>query len=249
MKTLLRSTKLYFIVLLLPLFIGGCVQQPKQLTRKLTHLDVNTSDYEKTKQGVTVRVTTLTTEKECVDALGKNGKYLLRDKKKKIYPIKITIDNKSNQPWHLSLNNIELQKASIKRVLKRLHYWTRTRILLTGIPLLPVALFGFLFGGAGIFVLIIYKEAMSLWLVSALLVPAAVTVPITQGVSSSYANHTITKQVKKSAPKSLLIKPSQIKSTLIFVHERNYKSNFAITLQPKNEAYDTLLFDVQLPAV
>jgi len=270
---LLRSTKLYFIALLVPLFIGGCAQQPKQLTRKLTHLDVNTNVYEKTKRGITVRVKTLITKQECIDTFGKSGKYLLCGKKNKIYhkiyPIKITIDNKSNQPWHLSLSNIELKKAPIKSVLSRLHYRTGTRILLTGIPLLPVAFFGFLFGAWGLMAVIVYKQAASLLLVtavSALLVPAAVTVPITQGVSSSYANHRITKQVeettlqtvkkwrpwkrkRKQQPQSMIIESSQTKSTLIFVQERDYKSNFAIALQPENEAGDKLLFDVQLPTI
>ena len=38
---LLRSTKLYLIALLVPLFIGGCAHK----IRKLTHLDANISDY------------------------------------------------------------------------------------------------------------------------------------------------------------------------------------------------------------
>ena len=263
MKILLRSTKLYLIALLVPLFIGGCAKLPTHTIRKLTHLDTSASDYEKTKNGVTIQVKTLTTKKECIDIFGKNGKYLLRSRKRKTYPIKITIDNKSDQPWYLSLNNIELKTAPIENILSRLHYWTGTRALLTCILLYPAALIVTFLGamacateaGARIGIPLVYSAVATLY-----------TIPTIQGISSYRANHRITKQVKESTlhrekgrrkrkqqqeqdPQSMIIKSSQMKSTLIFVKQRDYKSNFTIALQPENKAGEKLLFDVQLPAV
>lgn len=286
MKTLLRSTKLYFIALLAPLVIGGCIEGsnnlPKHTENQLTHLF---ADYcEKTKQGITVRVKALTTEKECIGVFGKNGKYLLhgrklrgkklRGKRNKIYPIKITIDNQSNQPWHLSSNNIDIKKAPMKKVLKKLHYRTGIRALLIGISFLGVSSLAagsavvFLANGVVLFFSPILQffsgfNPAALFSVTATLhlgahgallatpvtVPSAAVASTVQGVSSSLANHNLTKQVKESTLQSMIVEPSQIKSTLIFVQQRDYKSNFAITLQPENETDDTLLFDVQLPAV
>ena len=215
---------------------------------------------------------TLTTKKECSNTFGENGKYLLfskkmfsKSKKGEIYPIKITIDNKSDQPWHLSLNNIELKKAPIKNVLERLHYWTGTRMLVTSVFLLPVAAvtgyiaLGFVWGslllagytgipllaGAGM-----YTGFFLLYSIPA----TAVIAPIALGINLSNENRKITKQVKKttwvqkSDHQSMIIQPSQIKTAFIFVQERDYKNNFAITLQ-QNETDNKLLFNVQLPAV
>jgi len=78
---------------------------------------------------------------------------------------------------------------------------------------------------------------------------ATVITPTVLGVRSSRSNHNLTKQVKESTLQSMTIEPSQIQSTLVFVHQRDYKSNFTIALQPENKTDDTLLFDVQLPAV
>lgn len=254
--------RLWPIFLALPLLLGGCKQISKQLkipssrVRKIAHLDATTNDFELTKEEITVRSRTITSAQECTDIFGRNGKDLLT-KRKKIYSIQVTIENKTDKKLVLPRENVGLKTASIRRVLKRVGYWTGMRALMTGgcllggvtmltwvsLPLLPLIIYG---------PIVLASAALCagapFFLGLAILIPSLPIVTMLHSVKSHNANRMISKFVKQTCiVDEVTIEPGQTRSLLFFVRQRSYKRNFFMVFKREDE--NAILFDVQTVSI
>jgi len=70
------------------------------------------------KNNIVVEKQVLTTKQECIEEFGKTGKSLLKGKKSKLYPIKITVNNKTNKD--IVFHETNLKTAPNKLVYKKL---------------------------------------------------------------------------------------------------------------------------------
>ncbi len=250
--------RLWLIFLSLPLLLVGCKQINKKLgipssrVRKIAHLDATTNDFETTKHGITIRSRTITSAQECTDVFGRNGGDLLA-KRKKIYPIQITIENKTEKTLILPRENVGIRTASVRRVLKRVGYWTGIRTLLTG---------GCLFGGVTILTwvssplvpIIVYGPpalaaaalcaGAPFFFILGILIPGLPLMTMLHSIKSHNANSMISKFVKRSCVlEQVTIAPGQTRSLLFFVRPRFYKKSFSMVFR-QNDG-DALLFDLR----
>ena len=254
----IRSTIFFCAALVLPLILCGCgggtqkdAQKPKRKP-KVTHLEPGTCDYEQTKNGVTVRAKLLKTEQECIDAFGKNGKYLLniRKEKHKIYPIKLTVKNHRNT--ELILSEAKIKLAPAKKVFAKLgsNNWLKVCGLGAGIVTGSMAAVGLAESGLGLMILSGVGSAAAVFTLTGIIL-AAGTVPLVAAPFAMAAYRLeLNKQNKKLKNKiapSPSIKPSETQTFFLFVRQPDYKPNFELTFT--NENQKKLSFDLQLPAL
>lgn len=234
---------------------------------QIPHLTAETCDYEQTKGGVTVRAKTLRTDQECTDAFGRNGKYLLRRRKRlrqgKIYPIKVTIENNGNRSTSLSKKNIKLKTVPLKQVLTRLHCQIFIHVAGPGLVILGV---GAIATGSLLYSLLVsfgafigHTAISSVWsgiffasLGIIVATPIALlSVPAILGVRAHNKNIESTALTGKplAKQKPLVIEPGKKESLFLFVRQEEYTTNFNLALNGTELTNNSHSFDIQLPEV
>lgn len=214
------------------------------------------------KRNISVQAQVLTTEDQCIRALGNRGYRLVRPKKKKIYPIQLSIANNTPTTISLSQNDIKLNMVPPAALASRLKLRNEKnkslllKIIKTG---------GIVFAGCvGIGMIggisaLAYLGAFTSNAVAAGDIPFLIAFSTGIGACagtivapSSMIYELTKKQKKKTSPllnklDSTKIKPGETKKVFIFVYEKNIKENFSITFSDENQ--NEISLDVDLSTI
>ena len=199
------------------------------------------------KNGISVSANVLTSKEECIEAFGKNGGKLLKNKRKKIYPIKINITNNNPQKTATSLTRTNLKLTTKKRILSRIqNNWNLLKVI--GL-------------GAGVFIVstaaLFYSYIPLLFCIpstgyAVLDYPIAYTIffgiPAAAALASPTAMIIYGSKLKKRNKKSIqklfgskqfILEPSQTQTLFLFAEEKNYKENIELTFKDGNGNEET----------
>lgn len=221
---------------------------------EITHLTYDSCHYSETKNGVTVHAKVLTTPQGCLDELGKRGDRLVQKNRNRIFPVKMTIKNSTDQ--EVSLQDIDAKIASKRQVVDKFYGRTIAHATLLGLAIFaaPAVLF---VAGAAIIGLIAVLGAPSILLFPPfgsmfLIGTGAFTAAVVSSTALFiYANkkNSVKKRLQKVSPKELTITPRETKTAMIFVREKDYQPQFVITLNRGGNLEDQLRFNITLPEI
>ncbi len=251
---------LVFILGTISLF-SGC----KHRALQSLHLRSLTSylDYQKTQQGITLRVKRLCAQ-DCTSLLGEHAHRLFKKHRRRqpIYPIQISITNNTHTLAALDPKNIDLTLTDYHSVANRLHRNSFVQafgglvagILVTG---LLAASSIFALSASGMLLVIIGSMkalapiaicgGAALLITPFFLVIGTPVVSTIKGVQTTQQNRLLKKEIKNHALKhALIIEPRETIDTLIFVEKRNYQEQFSITLANPENAQERIPFLVKL---
>jgi hypothetical protein len=244
----MKSIKLsLFAALGLLLVLPGCVQEYKKT--KLMPLSKQTAHFEQTKDGVTLRVKKFDAD-DCEEAFSGRGSSLVTGKNA-VFPLQLSIENKSNHAVFLCDEMIGLSLTSYKKV---------TRLLRSGWSV---------GGGLGVAVAVAFGASFwpfylcapslffsgsifqSLFVVSALSVPVLVGISMVDRANSEAAildvNMELDVSEKALQEGGIFVSPDQRLNFLVFVAQKDYRNEFSIILKNAADEKDAIKFDVVLP--
>ena len=233
-----KSIPFYFATAALALILSGC-------SLNIWDTDNYCDGYNKSKypREILVKADVLTTKKECKAALGKGGKYILGSKRKRIYPIEVTIENKSKKTWKLEKRNIELKTADPKIVTKRMQRRPLVQAFFSsiaaGIKYVAFAFFGgLILGGieasteSPVFTAIV---AIPFWIIQMVL-GFKLRMASTEGyVKAAISNKEIENKIDDlSVFQDIVLQPLEKKIFFLFVKKQDYKDKFGITFTDRD---------------
>jgi hypothetical protein len=222
---------------------------PQYQNKALIPMRENTAQYQETKNQVTVYAKRLN-RSEANALFDGRGKYLFSTHNP-IYPIQITVVNKSADEISFDPTKITLKFANPKNVANRLQYQTvfnTVGIIAAGILgfviLAPLTMIACLSGSATAGIAILGGKAA----LAGLLVITP-TASIYYGNAWSKANQRITtdlncKTARKSDTSIATIKPEEELSCILFADGKSFNPQFDVTIQKNNHA---IIFNANLP--
>jgi len=183
---------------------------------------------------VSIQARTLTTKKECVSAFGRAGRRILGRKKARLYPIEITIENKGNQGWKLSPENIGLKMASPKRVAKRMKSGPLTQAFLQTIGA------GFKFAAFRVFgatIIGVCNPPLALTLSVPYFIGQAILgfkglmAPIVGYSQAEETNQKVEQYISDtSLTENIVVQPLEKTNLYLFVNKKDHKEKFSLAL-------------------
>jgi len=197
------------------------------------------------REKISVQTQTLTTKSACVAAFGKKGCKLLKHKRKKIYPIRCSIQNNGTSTISLSLENIDLKIVPHKTILSRFKNGSRWfKLLGVGasafVSCIGVGLIGGLSALAylGIFTTssaVAAGDIPFFMYMSVGLGACAGTVAAPTSIIYELTKKQKNKIDSLSLLDTLFIAPGEIRTFFLFVYKRNYKEKFSVTFMDENQ--------------
>ncbi len=254
----------FMLVALVSTIIGalpGCKRKPGSaayLRPLATYID-----YQKTKQGITLRAKKLSAE-DCKSLLGNRAGLLFkkRRRKKPIMPIQISITNQTRSLVALQPKDINLELTPYNAVANRLQRSSFAQAfgkLFGGIAIAGTLIAGSLvaLSTSGVLLVVIGSikafAPAALIGTSALLITPFFLVVATPAVSTatvvrtSRQNAAIKRNLKENSLRhTVLVEPGETLDTLIFVTKQQYKQEFDITMRNPHNPQNRILFHVKL---
>ncbi len=247
----IRGSIFNFLCLLALFFlIPGCFPKSYRV-RKLKPLDRQTAQFVEKKDNVKVLVSALNEEKT-KKIFGQE----LNKGKKHFQPIQITVKNKSDKVWLLRHDGIDLKMVSSEQVARLLRYHTWTRFATWSavyagyvavlVPFILVISFAGATAGAFSGSVGAVAGYTLLGLATVALAFSGPFFIAADCVTCSKQNSQIEYDFKKKTGfEGLILLPGKSKNLLIFVDDKDYKSNFNIQLNSATGG-DNLDFSVAL---
>ncbi len=252
--TVLKKIYIFFIVSFI--FLPGCLKV-KQYAKK-TLIPLNPHIHYKTNvQDITLR-TKQFNQIDCFRLFGERGKKLItRNRKTSIYPIQLSITNKSDKTYILNKKNIGIRIMKYHHVAHRMQHSTALRsmgLLFSSVALATLTAIGgitaILIGMATTIVPVAVIGAAACASAPFMLVIGTPISTTVNSVKSLRTNTVIKKDVKdKSLAYQIVIQPQQSIDTIIFIRGRELKENFGITLYDQDDIQDKVTLNVQLHSI
>lgn len=247
-----KQNVLYLTIVALCI-LSGCFEKQQYYNHHMLSLTPHIN-FKSTKQNITLRAKRFN-KQNCIQLFGSRGKKLITHRhKSSIYPIQLSITNKSNNTLLLEDNNINIPIMKYNKVARRMQHSTTIRamgLLASGIALATItALGGFTIIGIGII-----TATAPLAIIGAVACASApfmllVGTPVSTTVNSVKnlrVNTNIKKDIKnKSLVRNVIIKPGQKIDTLIFVKGQNYRNKFRLKLYNQENPQEMVIFNVTL---
>lgn len=222
----------FFVVSIISLMVmlPGCLfQTPDYHIRRLPALSRPVINYHESKRGVSVWAKELDYY-ECQHLFDGHGGKLFKGSDP-IYPIQITIENRSDSPWEFSPQDINLRLCDSQKVVDKINWSPVAR----GLGILAVG--GLAIWGA--------KQALGTdaAIAGSIIVPVvAAGSAATQAVNNNNHRRDLDDQ---ALTEDLVVYPYQRINTYIFVKARDYRPNFNITMY-NLRTDESMRFRVQL---
>ncbi len=220
-------------------------------------------DYQKTKQGITLRAKKLSAQ-DCEPLLGKRATLLWkkRRRKKPIVPIQLSITNRTGRLVALQPKNIDLELTPYNDVAHRLQRSSFAQAfgkLFGGIAIAGTLIAGSLIALSTSGVLLVVIGSIKAFAPAALigssallitpffLVIATPALSTATVVRTSRQNAAIKQELKANSLKhTILIEPGETVDKLIFVTKLQYKQEFDITMRSPHNPQNRIPFHVKL---
>lgn len=228
----------------------------KKDNHHIPHLKPLTSyiDYAESRDDITLRVKKLT-EHDCKPLFGNRTRLLFkkRNKRPPIYPIQLSITNKTNHRITLKPEDIGLILTDYKTVAKRIEHNTFLHalggivlgLLITGglaagsaLAVMSGSIFTMLFGNALAAISApLLITGVSVCLVTPFfLIVGTPIISAARGIETSKENLIMKRElVDKSFKRCLIVDSGQTVDTLIFVSKPDLKPSFMISIGPKEK--------------
>jgi len=194
-------------------------------------------EFWKKRERVAVQAQVLDTKKKCRKAFGNRGKRILGKKSKRIYPVKLTIENKDSRPWKLTKHNVGLRTVDIETIKKRMQRRPLWQAFFYGIGGFFQQLAGSILCGFGLGALEnIDNPVLALFFAIPSFIGSAILsfkgkMATTVGYVDAKMNNEKAKETidQISLAQDTVVQPLEKKERFVFVKAKNFKERFSLT--------------------